>query len=378
MANIVDKYLNKKKKEIYEYAKAINNLLEYDKSQVWNNDSEFNTLVKATIDNYVSNYYFNPLNDFSDYNDYLGSLIKCDDRFKTILVCALNSTKKEDKKEKDKVSLYIVSLIVYTSIALNRFTYPYNNYKITITNVFTIMNVMFKNMDFIKYKDSSKLRKEITNLVKRNDSSESRFFEALNSLNNPFSKNLYETVDYENKYYIVRYKYEIPEFKNYRQKDVRKFFKRIKDDLNVLSYELTTLTILKSKMLNKDITLLFPVELEFYKKESEINKLVKVTSNEVIKNNIKLLVEYDDYAKNKEMIRILLNAGFKIALNFDNAFDVPYRTFNEIKTALVSPEFIKKNNGNMESWKESGVEFVIKSDINNELDELKILGLEER
>lgn len=378
MASIVDKYLNKKKKELYEYSKEVNNLLEYNKSQIWSNDSEFNSLVKSTIDKYVDSYYFKPMTEFDGYSDYFGALVKCDNRFKTVLVCAIDSVIDEKNKEDNKVSYYIVSLIVYTAIALNRFTYPYNNYKIIITNVFTIIDAMFKNIDFMRYKDSSKLRKELTASIKGNALSESRFFESLNALNNDVSGNMYETVDFEGKYYTVKYKYKIPELNNYRQRDVDKYFKRISDDLNSLSYELATITILKSKMLNKDITLLFPADLEFYRKESEINKLSKVISNEGIKNSVKLLVEYDDYVKNKEVIRILANAGFEMALNFDNAADVPYRTFNEIKTAIVNMDFINKNKGNMESWKASGVNFVIKSDVRNELSELRILGLEEK
>ena len=58
--------------------------------------------------------------------------------------------------------------------------------------------------------------------------------------------------------------------------------------------------------------------------------------------------------------------------------DVPYRTFNEIKLALVPQEFLKTNKGNIDSWKESGVTFVIKSEVSNEISEMKLLGLEEK
>lgn len=376
MANIVDKYFNKKKKDIFEYSKIINTLLTYENNQIWTNDSEFNEYIKKIINKYVEMYYFKSIEDFTNYEEYLGALVKCDDRFKTILVCAVDSILEENKKGNYKVSAYIASLIVYTAIALNRFTCPYHNYKINITNVFSIIDAMFKNIDFVVYKDSSKLRNELVSAIKKNDNCEDKFFEYLDSININNSKNLYESIDLENKYYKVNYKYNIPEFKNYRQKDVIKFFKRIKDDLNTLSYELTTITVLKSKFLNKDITFLFPIELEFYKKESEINKLVKVTSNEEIKKKIKLLVNYDDYNKNKEMVRILLNAEFDLALEFDNPVDVPYRTFNEIKTAIVPIEFINVNKGNMDSWKENKINFVINGEIVKVFSELEVLGLE--
>jgi hypothetical protein len=237
---------------------------------------------------------------------------------------------------------------------------------------------MFKDIDFVVYKDSSKLRKELVAIIKKNDNCEDRFFEYLDSINTETSRNVYEGIDSDGKYYKVNYKYQIPEFKNYRQRDVSKFFKRITDDLNVLSYELTTIAVLKSKLVNKDITFLFPADLEFYKKESEINKLVRVISNEEIKKKIKLLINYDDYSKNKEMVRILLNAGFELALMFDRAEDVPYRVFNEIKLAIVPREFMIVNKGNMDSWKENEITFVTKSEIVKEYKELEILGLEEK
>ena len=378
MANIVDKYFNKKKKDLYEYSKMINTLLEYKNDQIWTNDSEFNEYIKKIVNKYVEMYYFTSIEDFTNYKEYLGALAKCDDRFKTILVCAVDSIDEERKQGNYKVSAYIASLIVYTAVALNRFTYPYHNYKINITNVFSIIDAMFKNIDFVVYKDSSKLRKELVGIIKENAISEDKFFKNLDSINTDNSKNIYESIDLENKYYKVNYKYEIPEFKNYRQKDVNKFFKRIKDDLNVLSYELTTISALKSKLLNKDITFLFPTDLEFYKKESEINKLVKVISNEEIKNKIKLLVNYDDYNKNREVIRILKNVGFELALIFDSSVDVPYKTFNEIKLAIVPREFMNSNKGNIDSWLSNEVTFIIRNEVIKVSSELEILGLEEK
>ena len=378
MANIIDKYFNKKKKEIYDYSRIINSLLEYNKDQIWSNDSEFNELTKSSINRYVDEYFFKSMDSFEDYTEYLGALIKCDDRFKTILVCTIDSIPEEKRIGNYKVSAYIVSLIIYTAVAINRFTYPYGRYKINVSNVYKIMDMMFKNIDFIDYKDNVKIKRELVLTLKKNAVNEKKFFEALNSLNTDTSKNMYEAVSLDNKYFKVNYKYKIEEFDKYRTKDVRKFFKRIEDDLNALSYELAALTILKAKTLNKDINLLFPASLDFYRKEAEINKLVKVTNNECIKNKIRLLVDYEDYYKNKEVVRIITNAGFELALDFNMNSDVPYRTFNEIKLALVPQEFLKTNKGNIDSWKESGVTFVIKSEVSNEISEMKLLGLEEK
>ena len=378
MANIVDKYFNKKKKEIYDYSKIINSLLEYNKDQIWSTDAEFNELAKSTINRYVENYYFKSMESFEDYTDYLGALIKCDNRFKTILVCAVDSIPEEKRIDNYKVSAYIVSLIVYTAVAVNRFTYPYGKYKINVTNVYKLMDMMFKNIDFINYKDNVKIKRDLVLTLKRNAVNEKKFFEALDALNTDTSRNMYQVISLDNRYFKVNYKYSIEDFKKYRPRDVRKYFKRIEDDLNALSYELAILTELKALTLNKDINFLFPADLNFYRKEVEVNKLLKVTENEYLKSKIRFLIDYDDYGKNKEVVRILTNAGFNLALDFNITTDVPYRTFNEIKLALVPQEFLKSNKSNLDSWKESGVEFIIKSEVNNEISESKLLGLEEK
>lgn len=379
MANIVDKYFNRKKKQIFDYSKLINNYLTYDNNQIWNINSsiDFNELIKKIISIYIDNYYFKSINDFEKYNEYLGDLIKCDNKFKTILVCSFNSISEEFKIGNYKISLYILSIIIYTSIVLDRFTYPYNNYKINTKNILSIVDPMFKNISFVKYNFNSKINKDITSLIRKNDNLESRFFTFLNSLNTDTSKNLYESINNQNKYYKISYKYNIPELREYRPKDVKKYMKRIADDLNCISYELATVAALKSRKLGKDIYLLFPINLEFYEKESEIKKLFKITSNQGIKNIIKFYVDYDDYKKYTGIVRILSNSGFEVVINIEDNREVPYGVFNEIKLAFITNEFLEKNKRNLEAWKNNGVEFVIK-EISDSINELQMLGLEEK
>ena len=376
MANIVDKYFGKKKKQIYEYCKSVNEFLIYDKNQIWKTTSELNEFLKDIISSYVDKYYFDNIENFEGYDELFGSLIKCDDKFKTIIVCTDNIIPKELKIDNYQTSIYTISLLIYTGIVLDRFTYPYNNYKINIKNVYSIIKSMFNSVSFIKFKENSKNIKLLTSLIKKNDNLESKFYKSLDELNTEVSSNLYESVDLEKKYYKTTYKYNISGLDGYRTRDVEKQMKRIYDDLNCLSYELTTTAALKSRMLNKDITILFPVKLEFYQKESEINKLFRVISNECIKSIIKFYVEYEDFKKNASMVRILSNAGFKIVLNFENTKEVPYGTFSEIKIATINNDFLEVNKGNIESWKNNGVEFVIKEK-GTEVSELEMLGLKE-
>lgn len=378
MANIVDKYFNKKKKQIFDYCKSVNEFLLYDNNQIWKTESELNELLKNTISLYVDKYFFKSLEDFKDYNDFIGPLVKSDNRFKTILICALENIPNNLRVGNFKISLYILTLIIYTSVVLDRFTYAYSNYKVNLTNVESIVDPMFNGVTFVKFEDNHKKMKMLTNDIKKNDFLEKDFIESLGKLNSEVSKNLYESIDKDNKYYKVIYKYDIPELKEFRKRDIDKYFKRIKDDLNCISYELTTLSALKIKLLDKDITLLFPVSLSFYKNEIELNKLVKIMSNEEVKNVIKLYATYDDYKKFPEVIRILSNSGFGIVINFEDSLEVPYGTFNEIKEVTINNDFEDFNKGNINSWRESGTNFIEKNAVvNKSIEELAMLGLGE-
>lgn len=377
MANIVDKYLNKKKKQIFDYCKSVNEFLVYNNNQIWKTPIELNDMLKDIISIYVDKYYFKVLDNFDNYKDYLGALTKSDNRFKTILVCTFEYIPSKLKIDNYKISSYIISLIIYTAVILDRFTYPYNNYKVNMKNIESVITPMFSAVSFVEYKENKKKLKNITNEIKANDFLEKDLILALDKLNTDESKNEYECIDKENKLYKANYKYSMPELNEFRGKDIKKYFKRIEDDLKCVSFELATITALKIKMLNKDIMILFPIELDVYSNEMEINKLSKLLENQQVKSVIRLYIKYHDYKEHFGSIRLLSNAGFKIALNFEDSVEVPYTAFNDIKLVIVNHDFIDLNKGNIASWSDTGITFIEKSLISNdEISELKMLGLE--
>ncbi len=375
MGKIVDKYFDKKKKDLFEYSKVVNTMLKYDNNQIWNNETEFNSFLKSTISYYVDNYYFKSLTDFEEYKDYLGPLVKCDDRFKTILVCAIDSIKEEYRVGNYKLSSYIITLIVYTSVVADRFTYPYNKYQVNMKNVSNVIESMFKYISFVKYESNDTKIKNITKLIRANNNSERKFFNMINSLNSEVSKNEYEQIGKDKKYYKVLYKYKIEELDSYSERELKKYFKRVSDELIMLSYNLASLTALKLLMLNKDIILLFPINLEFFEKESEINKLSDLLENKNVKNIIKLYVDYYEALEHKEVIRDLESAGFEIVANVSEATELSYSAFDGYKLGFVSDEFVSINKSNIDLWKEN-IEFVVKNK-NEVISELQMLGIKE-
>ena len=163
MTNIVDKYLNKKKKDLLEYSKLLYELIEFSgKEEIFENISSFSELAKASINNYVDKYFYYLVEDFSAYDDYLGSLKKCDNKFKTVLVSTIDSIEDELSNKNNKIPVYIVSLIIYISVMLNRFTYPYIKYKINVKNISTIIDIITKDVSFVNVNQDADIKKELT------------------------------------------------------------------------------------------------------------------------------------------------------------------------------------------------------------------------
>lgn len=376
MANVVNKYFAKKKKQIYDYCKLISKMLIYENNQIWQTQSEMNELLKESISVYINKHYFKPLNNFEGYEAYFKPLIRCDDKFKTILVCNIENIPDEIKNSRALPSIYVLSLLIYTSVILNEFTHPYNDYKVNTKNVKNVITSMFASVSFAKYEENSSVIREIVSLLKKNQNLEKRIFESFDSLNSDISGNVFEPIDSKFEFYKIIYKYDIPELEEYRARDVKKYLKKIADDLGCISYELSTISALKAKMLSKDINLLFPIDAAVYTKESEINKLLKIVSCQEIRKSIKFYLNYEDFKKNNEIIRAINSSGIEMVYDMKGDAEVPYAAFNTIKAALIDSLFLEKNKRNSELWENDGVKFIERKR-NESVSEFVMLGLEE-
>lgn len=374
MGNLVDKYLAKKSKNIFTYSKSVKDMISFE-NPVWSKETEFNECLKNTINMYIKNYYFKPLDNFDDFSKFFGPTIKCDNKFKTVFSCVYENFD-FDNKDAQKESLYLITLVTYIGIILDKFTYPYKNYLITMETVEAIIKPMFDHVSFASYKPNDKALKELSRFIRKNSVNEKKFFEAIGLLNSDNSRNEYQSIDENDGYYKILYKYKIDSVEDYSERELRHSFSKISNGVKVISFELMTLTALKLLILEKDIGLLYPVDLLFYDKDSELNKLIKITENKSILDKIYILVNYEDYKKNRDILKKIKNNGFNIAFNVEDAPKMPYMAFQDSNLIFINKDFIKENEANFNTWKEIGIKFCIKKngDVKNEK---SLLGLEE-
>jgi pentose-5-phosphate-3-epimerase len=59
-----------------------------------------------------------------------------------------------------------------------------------------------------------------------------------------------------------------------------------------------------------------------YKKDNKLSKVSSVMDDEFIKNNVYILVHYEELIKNKKVIKDLKKNGYKFAVLFNNTVEV--------------------------------------------------------
>lgn len=112
--------------------------------------------------------------------------------------------------------------------------------------------------------------------------------------------------------------------------------------LTLLSNELIEDMI--SSDFNKKYVVYIPATL--YKKERKLNKILKMVDDEYAKNNIIILLTYEDLLDNKQVIKSIRRQGYKFALAFSKDTVIKRKTISDLY--IVDYIFVNKKDENME------------------------------
>ena len=78
--NVIDKYVEKKKKDLFEYTKILEEIIKVEDNKLWKNKEEFKGLAKGVIEKYANTYYFennaNRDNPIKYSNDNINNVLK--------------------------------------------------------------------------------------------------------------------------------------------------------------------------------------------------------------------------------------------------------------------------------------------------------------
>ena len=357
MSNIViDKYLTKKKKDLVEYAKILESIITIKDNLLWTTKQEFTQLASEVVEEYVKRFYFdnnihrdNPM-EYS--NDNINFVLKS-----FIEYCRLNDKTNilQEKKNETFLLSVIICAACYADISSNAVDGDYQDTK----NKFKYLLQYFQKTDILKIKIDKTVINNLFTKIKNNISKEDKFLKAL-FMENAFNE--YWVYTKEPTYYMTSFYYKVDGLENYDATMVKSINQGYKDKYLNMSYELLGVEILKELITNNDMKkYLLPITSTALRKDAILNCL----DDDIIKNYFRILINYDDIKDYKESIAKLEARGFKFVYEFLGNEEVSANTFLRNMDVIITEEFKRKNEDKMYSWKNQGINFIIK---NNEED----------
>lgn len=348
------KYLTKKKKDLVEYSKVLETLITLENNTLWKNKQEFSAYAKDVINYYVDHYYFdnnthrdNPIEYSNDnINSVLKSLIEyCKEVGKTSLLI--------EKKNETFLLSVIITTACYVDISTNVVDGNYSDTK----NKFKYLLQYLQKTNILKvYINNQTAINNLFKKLKATTTNEDKFFKAFVQDN---SYNKYQLYTKEPDYNLVSYMYKIDGLDEFDQEMVKKINKEYEDKYLNISYELLSVELLKEYISNSEVkTYLIPVTESSIKKESNFS----VLSEDILKKQVKILLNYEDAKKYKDYISKLENIGFSFIYKYDGNSEVSQNTFIRNMDVIVSESFLKVNEDKVYSWKNQGINFIIKNE----------------
>lgn len=323
-------YFNYKIKTVYQYSVHLSKILGMEKNKLWHKKKDIENSL-----NYIIKDYFKNIDKTPDRN-----LVRCFINNKDILKYKIDRELQSTLNyfiENERVfeikayenEIILCSIILYIANNLDISTSPYtinkNNYKTILLSYLE----KFNKIDFINIIDDGKKNTNILlELIKTNVRKERRIYELLNS-NTSFNK--YIDISKSDMYYLTQYNYSLSNIKEIEEGAIKYIFD--KDDyenkFTLISLDLVITTLMKLLSVRKFNKKFFiPIKQKFLLDDNYLNKIKGINKYSYLKNNIVLLINYND-----------LNTDVENKLNSFN-----YYVYASKNTRFNSDIFDKKNN----------------------------------
>ena len=351
--NVIDKYVEKKKKDLFEYAKILAEIICIDDNKLWKNKEEFKSLAKSVIEKYASIYYFennanrdNPIKYSNDnINNVLKSIIEY---YKTNNNMTVLRTNKNE--------VFLLSVIICTSCYLDFACNVVDGDFIDTKNKFKYLLLYLKKTNILKVYNNDKVTiNELFEQIKKNIKEDEKAFGYFKDTD---CMNKYYLYTGEPLYYKFDFKKTISGLEEYDTSLVLEVAKKYEAKFLEISYELLTADILMELVSNRDmINYLVPVNSILKKKKN----LLKIFDNSYIKGYMKLLVNTKEEAEYNDLLNDARKMGIKIIYEYDEVDNVNADIFTYDMEIIVKQEFIDNNKENAYEWQKNNIKFVIKN-----------------
>ncbi len=351
--SVIDKYVEKKKKDILEYAKILESLIALEDNKMWNNKTEFSVISKEIISLYADKFYF-------DNNIHRDNPIEySNDNINHVLQAIIEYSKKNNKESMLldlKNETFLFSVIICTACYLDIATNVIDGVFVDTKSKFKYLLNYLKKTDFLKVYNSDRVRiNELFKAIKKNTKEDAKFFEYFENEN---WFNRYLTYTKDPYYYMVTFEYNILGLQEFDSSLVTKVRRSYQTKLLDVSYELLSIHILKELISNRE------VGIYLLKMNDALNKkpsLLKVFSNAYCKKYVKVLVDLDMEINYRDALEEMKKMGIDVIYEYNEVGNVNENKFTYNMEIIVPDEFIKNNEENKYTWDKNGIKFVTKN-----------------
>ena len=351
--SVIDKYVEKKQKDILDYAKILESIITLQDNKMWNNKSEFVIRCKDIISLYAKEYYF-------DNNNHRNNPIEfCNDNVSLILKVILESFKSKNESDSlktQKNEVFLLTIILCTAIYLDISTNVIDGNVTDTKNKFKYLLQYFQKIQILKVYVNDRIRiNDLFDLIRKNNKEDIKVFELFSDNN---YKNIYIPYTITPSYYLVNFQYHVDGLENFDKNMVSKVKKNYLPKLLNISFNLLSIDLLKELISNRQMKIYLIKMNDLLNKK---NNLFKVFDNELLKKYIKVIIPFEkelDYADGiKELEKLKIPVIYEYS-GTDHAKDGIFTYDLEI---ITNNTFLTNNEDNKMLWEKNGIKFVTKN-----------------
>lgn len=351
--SVIDKYVEKKQKDILDYAKILESIITLQDNKMWNNKSEFVIRCKDIISLYAKEYYF-------DNNNHRNNPIEfCNDNVNLILKVILESFKSKNESDSlktQKNEVFLLTIILCTAIYLDISTNVIDGNVTDTKNKFKYLLQYFQKIQILKVYVNDRIRiNDLFDLIRKNNKEDIKVFELFSDNN---YKNIYIPYTITPSYYLVNFQYHVDGLENFDKNMVSKVKKNYLPKLLNISFNLLSIDLLKELISNRQMKIYLIKMNDLLNKK---NNLFKVFDNELLKKYIKVIIPFEkelDYADGiKELEKLKIPVIYEYS-GTDHAKDGIFTYDLEI---ITNNTFLTNNEDNKMLWEKNGIKFVTKN-----------------
>lgn len=349
---LISKYLNKKEKDLFQYAKELEWIIKIDNNRLWQQKEAFNVFIKGVIEKYIEKYYFdNNLNRYNpiEYaNDNINSII-----LSIIEYCKSTHQTKVFLQNRNEVFLMAVVLCSasYIDISANIIDGDYKETK----EKFKYLLQYLEKIKILKIdvKNKASLNRLFQKL-KKNINSEEQFFKLFVN-DDYYNDYIFYGKSQDANYYFVDFKKKILGLENYQDNLISSVNKKYQDEFLKISYELLTIKLLQEYISNNEIkNYLIPVTETIIENPDNF----KIFVNKYFQKHIFLLINYQDKVK---YYPYLSKINLDVIYNYHKNDIIKEQELEQNITLLVTNKFMENNKDKLILWQNKKIKFIVKN-----------------